>query len=161
MSIQSDLVTPTSWQAHRPIEIHYAGFWRRAAALLLDSLILWIPEMLLESTVSNLVRAPGLPALEDSLMDLAVTFCVSFLIWWVYRAALHSSAWQATLGKKALGIKVTDLSGERISFSRATARYFLEYLSAIPLGLGFVMAGITDRKQALHDKLAGTLVVQA
>jgi uncharacterized RDD family membrane protein YckC len=60
----------------------------------------------------------------------------------------------------ALGIRVTDLDGGRISFGRATGRYFGKILSGLILGIGFLMAAFTERKQALHDLLAGTLVVR-
>jgi uncharacterized RDD family membrane protein YckC len=73
---------------------------------------------------------------------------------------MESSAWQATLGKKILGLKVTDLSGNRITFARASGRFFGKILSGMILGIGFLMAGFTARKQALHDILAGCLVLR-
>jgi uncharacterized RDD family membrane protein YckC len=79
---------------------------------------------------------------------------------WIYYAALESSAWQATLGKKVLGLRVTDLAGNRISFARASGRFFGMILSGMILGIGFLMAGFTARKQALHDILAGCLVLR-
>jgi len=79
---------------------------------------------------------------------------------WIYYASLESSAWQATLGKKILGLKVTDLAGNRISFGRASGRFFGKILSGMILGIGFLMAGFTERKQALHDILAGCLVLR-
>jgi len=80
---------------------------------------------------------------------------------WLYFAFMHSSARQATLGKMAFGIKVTDIEGGRISFLRATGRYFATWVSSILLAIGFLMAGFTARKQGLHDLMAGTLVVRA
>jgi len=56
------------------------------------------------------------------------------------------------------GMKVTDLNGNRISFARATGRHFAKWLSTLILWIGFIMVGFTDRKQGLHDMLAGTLV---
>jgi uncharacterized RDD family membrane protein YckC len=79
---------------------------------------------------------------------------------WLYYSLLESSAWQATLGKKALGLEVTDLDGNRISFGRATGRFFAKFISSIILGIGYIMAGFTEKKQALHDILAGTLVIR-
>lgn len=73
---------------------------------------------------------------------------------------MESSAKQATLGKMALGIVVTDLEGARIGFGRATGRYFAKILSGLILGIGFLMAAFTERKQGLHDIIAGTLVVK-
>ena len=79
---------------------------------------------------------------------------------WIYYAALESSSWHATLGKKILGLKVTDLTGNRITFARASGRFFGKILSGMILGIGFLMAGFTARKQALHDILAGCLVLR-
>jgi uncharacterized RDD family membrane protein YckC len=79
---------------------------------------------------------------------------------WLYFALQEASAAQATVGKRALGIYVTDRQGQRIGFGRATGRYFGKILSALILFIGFMMAGWTERKQALHDMLADTLVVR-
>jgi uncharacterized RDD family membrane protein YckC len=73
---------------------------------------------------------------------------------------MESSSWQATLGKKILGLRVTDLAGNRITFARASGRFFGKILSGMILGIGFLMAGFTARKQALHDILAGCLVLR-
>ena len=90
----------------------------------------------------------------------AVIYLSVVIIGWLYSALMESSAKQATLGKLALGIKVTNLQGERIGFGRATGRYFGMILSSLTLCIGFVMAGFTRRRQALHDMVAGTLVVK-
>jgi uncharacterized RDD family membrane protein YckC len=80
---------------------------------------------------------------------------------WLYYACFESSSWQATPGKKVLNISVTDLTGTRISFGRASGRFFAKFISRlIPLGIGFILAGITERKQALHDMIASTLVLR-
>jgi len=77
---------------------------------------------------------------------------------WLYEALMESSSYQATLGKMIFGMKVTDLYGNRISFARATGRHFAKILSGMILCIGFIMVGLTERKQGLHDLLAGTLV---
>jgi uncharacterized RDD family membrane protein YckC len=94
---------------------------------------------------------------EDAFGGMYYLF--SWLVGWLYYSLMHSSSWQATLGKRALGIKLTSLSGERIGFGRATGRFFATFLSAIILGIGYLMAAFTARRQALHDMIAGTLVV--
>jgi uncharacterized RDD family membrane protein YckC len=86
---------------------------------------------------------------------------IGVLLWWLYFALLESSRLQATLGKLALAIKVITLDGGRIGFWRATLRTIAKYLSAAILMIGFIMAGLTRRKQALHDYIAGTLVIDA
>jgi uncharacterized RDD family membrane protein YckC len=85
---------------------------------------------------------------------------VQMIIGWLYDALQESSVHQATFGKRACGLRVTDLNGQRISFARATGRHFAEILSAITLFIGYMMAGWTERKQALHDIIAGTYVVR-
>ena len=77
---------------------------------------------------------------------------------WLYEAFMLSSSYQATLGKMIFGMKVTDLYGNRVSFARATGRHFAKWLSGMILFIGYIMAGFTERKQGLHDMLAGTLV---
>jgi len=77
---------------------------------------------------------------------------------WLYEAFMLSSAYQATLGKMIFGMKVTDIYGNRISFARATGRHFAKWLSGLIMCIGYVMVGFTERKQGLHDLLAGTLV---
>jgi uncharacterized RDD family membrane protein YckC len=80
---------------------------------------------------------------------------------WLYFAYSESSEWQATPGKKALNIVVTDMNGNRISFARASGRYFGKYVSGVTLFIGYIMAGFTQRKQALHDILADCLVLRS
>jgi uncharacterized RDD family membrane protein YckC len=84
----------------------------------------------------------------------------SIILSWLYFTIFESSSLQATPGKMALGIIVTDLSGNRISFARANGRYWGKILSGLTLGIGYIMAGFTRKKQALHDIMAGTLVVK-
>ena len=80
---------------------------------------------------------------------------------WLYFALMETGKNQATLGKMVVGIKVTDLSGNRVTFGRATGRYFGKILSALTVFVGFMMAGWTTKRQALHDIMADTLVVRA
>jgi len=85
---------------------------------------------------------------------------LSVAICWIYFATLQSSSWQATVGKKTLGIKVVDKNGGRISFGTATVRYFGKSLSGIIFCIGYMMAGWTKKKQGLHDMIASTYVVK-
>lgn len=130
----------------------YAGFWRRVAASLIDTLVV-MPIVMLLVPVKDTGNAAGGAEFPWTLLALYVSA-------WLYSALLESSSRQATLGKMSLGIKVTDLNGQRIGFGRATKRFLGKYISSITLCIGFVMAGFTQRRQALHDKIAGTLVVR-
>ncbi|MEO5694655.1 MAG: RDD family protein [Usitatibacter sp.] len=122
----------------------FAGFWRRCAAFILDGIVLAIPNIALRFLLPDNTYA---------------TFFSSLAIGLAYYAGLHSSPLQATVGKMAFGIKVTDLLGKRISVGLAIGRYFATWLSLIILGIGFLMAAFTDKKRALHDILCKTLVI--
>lgn len=128
----------------KPLKARYAGFWKRFVALIIDGLV-FLP--------ANLVLAA-------LLRDSAAYYLSSFVLGWLYFTLLESSPKQATLGKMAMGLFVTDLYGQRISFGRANARYFSKILSGLTLFIGYMMAGWTNKKQALHDVIASTLVMQ-
>ncbi len=143
----------------QPLEVltndssQYGGFWIRFSAYVIDGVIVLISTLLASFLLRATYPADNTFVYADTIMSLTIA--------WVYAAVLHSSSWQATLGKKLLGLKVVDYEGARISFGRATGRYFAELLSLILLGIGFIMVAFTKKKQALHDKMAGTLVVRS
>lgn len=94
---------------------------------------------------------------------LAFLFGMIFFVGlqWLYFAGMESSERQATFGKSLTSLKVTDLDGRRITFKRATGRFFAKLITGmIPLAIGYIMAGFTAKKQALHDMIAGTLVLR-
>jgi len=147
----------------------YAGFWLRFVAFIIDAVVLafvgTIVTLPFGATVGlhALLKGGGFRSPEDlaPLLGLLLKLALIRLILnWLYFALLESSEWRATLGKKALGLEVTDLSGNRIDFGRASGRFFGKILSALILWIGFIMAGITEKKQALHDMLAGCLVIR-
>ena len=142
----------------------YAGFWRRVGAYLLDQLLVGFVGWALGTGIDLAVAAYAGPQPQQPIwLQLAMTgvgMVIGVVLHWLYAAILESSAKQATLGKQALGIKVTDLDGRRLSFAHATGRHFAEYLTSLTVGVGYIMAGFTEKKQALHDLIAGTLVVK-
>jgi len=85
---------------------------------------------------------------------------VASIISWLYFATQESSGWMATLGKRAMGLAVQGVDGRQLSFSRASIRWLGRLASGMVLGLGYVLAAFTERRQALHDLIAGTVVVQ-
>jgi uncharacterized RDD family membrane protein YckC len=97
-------------------------------------------------------------ALGELFMTSLLVWAMRMLVSWLYGAAFESSRWQATPGKMLLGMKVTDLAGRRLSFIKASGRALGKWLSGLLLGMGFVLVAFTDRKQGLHDLMAGTLV---
>ena len=94
------------------------------------------------------------------LGSVFIYVALAFAGQWLYEALLTSSSWQGTVGKRVLQLKVTDESGNRIGFGRATGRFFAKILSSMFFCIGFIMVGLTDRKRGLHDMLAGTLVTK-
>ncbi len=152
----------------------YAGFWKRVAAYILDAIILYIPSLLIQKMMGGdaaeaamkqaQAAAPGDPhvmmlALTQFYSAMFPAVLIISVITWLYFAFCESSAWQATIGKLALGIRVTDTQGARISMPRALGRYPAKYLSAFILCIGFLMVAWTQRKQGLHDLIASTLVL--
>lgn len=135
--------TVTTPRQPAPPMVEYAGFWRRLAAWVIDAILLAI----IGSILNLLTDRRGVEGV------------ISLLIGWVYYAVMESSPRQATLGKMALSIVVTDINGRQLSFGRATGRYFAKILSTVILLIGFIMIAFTVKKQGLHDKLAETLVV--
>ncbi len=145
--------------------MEYAGFWRRVAAYLIDVIIISVVGGFIGGLFGGVMGA-GISAsggsVEDSMQTLnSVGGLIGLVIGIGYFAGLESSSWQATVGKKALGIVVTDLNGNRISFGRALGRYFGKILSSLILMIGYIMVAFTEKKQGLHDMLASTLVVKA
>lgn len=162
----------------------YAGFWKRLAAFIIDTIILnavvlntlfkvviafKVIDTFFGLSVAEAVMKQEL-ASSTSLMGLftaSIHFYNSTLLYstlttvitWLYFATLESSAWQATIGKLALGVRVTDFKGARISFARGLGRYAAKFVSYIILLIGFLMIAFTARKQGLHDFMAGTLVL--
>lgn len=128
----------------------YAGFWRRLVAYVADLTLLALVYavmfvMPIEPRIEPYAFAGGFYAL---------------VVAWLYFAGMESSKEQATLGKMLMGIRVADLEGRRIGFLRATGRHFAKILSALTFYAGFIMAALTERRQGLHDKLAGTVVLR-
>jgi uncharacterized RDD family membrane protein YckC/Tfp pilus assembly major pilin PilA len=140
----------------------HAGFWRRVAAYIID----WF------------ITVPGLLAIEfiwvfpqvfagangsDAPFPVGrflLFYLLAIVITWLYFAICEASKWQATPGKLAMGLRVTDEYGRRIGFGRATGRFFGKFVSGLIMDVGYMMAGFTARKQGLHDMMAGCCVVR-
>ena len=153
--------------------ITYAGFWWRFLATIIDGFVL--------SFVSGIFILPialffglGIATLSESMGNFEESpvfwgsmigmygsiISISLVISWLYNAIMESSKLQATVGKLALKIKDTDYNYQRISFARASGRYFGKYISELILWIGYIMAGFTEKKQALHDLMASCYVIK-
>ncbi|MGH9741605.1 MAG: RDD family protein [Candidatus Acidiferrum sp.] len=154
--------------------VEYAGFWLRAVAYLIDAiisgvafLILLIPLFVLTgagAALGKIISDDDVGSDLGAFMGFGFIFgfvAIVLVVSWLYYAISESSSWQATLGKKILNLKVTDMSGQPISFGRASGRYFGKIITGmIPLFIGYIMAGFTEKKQALHDMIASCLVLR-
>src|SRR5712692_5751170 len=139
----------------------YAGFWIRFLAYLIDTLISCAVSIPVGIVLGLIIFASGSdPDSTDMLAARLSTNGLSLVAGWLYFSLCESSSWQGTVGKKVLGLRVTDLNGNPISFGKATGRHFGKILSGLILGIGFIMIAFTEQKQGLHDMLAGTLVVK-
>jgi uncharacterized RDD family membrane protein YckC len=137
----------------------YGGFWRRAAAALIDILILGVFIILFIIALGKAWQATFGDSSESESGMYWLLFLAPIVITWVY-AIFFESDEGATPGKQVLGIKVCRMDGGQPGVLRLTARWFLHALSAAILGVGFLMALWTKKKQTLHDILTGTLVVR-
>ena len=157
-----------------PPPLPYGGFWERVAAYFIDGLILGVPfgilvialvftfggfGMLLHRSPVDARAAAAFVAPMFMMFFLGMLFFV--LLQWLYFAGLESSERQATVGKSIMSLRVTNLEGKRLSFGHATGRFFAKIVTGmIPLAIGYIMAAFTEKKQALHDMIAGTLVLK-
>ena len=157
--------------------LRYAGFWVRAEAALIDlvlvafflfvALACVMPGGWLSATAWRATRTLTAGGFQDfaswlvaSAFDSGVRVAIALGVFWLYYALLESSRCQATLGKRMCGIIVVSArSRERIGFFRASARYFVSFVSAAAGGIGYLLGAIPRRKRTLHDMVCGTLVI--
>jgi uncharacterized RDD family membrane protein YckC len=157
-----------SLPAHRAPP-RYAGFWARVGAQVIDQIVVGVPFQIVTGllvtytppTVKTTTDAAGNQNIHwaGDWGTFGLVLLASWLVTLIYTSVLISSARQATVGKMALGLIVTDEDGERVSLARAAGRYAAGILNAATLGVGYLMVIWTPRKQALHDRVAGTVVV--
>jgi uncharacterized RDD family membrane protein YckC len=153
----------------------YAGFWLRVVAAIIDNLVLVIPVGFLyvfvfASAIPMLLRGGGGNPMAAMMLigpRILLMIFAAIVVRWLYWATMESSEWQATLGKKALGLYVTDMEGRRTTFGRTSGRFFAgRGLGVVtPLGglyyfISCIMVGFTEKKQALHDMIANCLVLR-
>ena len=131
------------------VQVQYAGFWVRLVAYVIDSVIFAVILGLVFFFIGRV----------DEITEMLINL-LGLFAWALYLIIMHASSWQATVGKRILGIKVVDEYGDRISLSRSTGRFFSEFLSTILLMIGYLMIGFHRHKRGLHDIIAGTFVIK-
>ncbi len=155
---------------------NYAGFWMRFLAYVIDYIIIYCAQAFIVVPVFGILginfasqaAASGGDLSDGDIMAMVATIiaaagAVAFLVFTLqvlYYSFMESSKYQGTLGKMALGLIVTDANGAKLDFTKALIRNLGKIVSGFILCIGFIMAGFTDKKQALHDMMAGTLVVK-
>ena len=160
---RADVVEPRSAARVQDGHVVYAGFWKRVAASFIDAFAIGIPVGIVATIIAGLLGmgssfTSGLSGMANAfnLGESGISWVLSALAYgWFHSAA----GLMATPGKLAIGIKVVRTDGEKISFLRGFGRYWATLLSAILIGIGYLMAAFTARKQALHDMVCDTLVV--
>ena len=158
--------TPLADSTATQRRVRFAGFWLRLVAFVIDSLtVLVLMSPILWDLVARNLGPDVTPEKFQAFIGGGTTQRLAIqmlfeLVRALYFAAFESSAWQATPAKKMLGLYVTDLAGRRLTFSQAAGRSFAKVISEFTLLIGFLMAGFTQRKQALHDVIAGCLVLR-
>lgn len=175
-----EIIDTYGTQGNAVLPVRHAGFLLRFVAYFIDRLIVGfisfvviLPMLAIFGislfSMSRLTDLSNFESLDDgakvalimgAIAAYSTFIIIAVTISWLYYALMESSQRQATLGKLAAGIKVTDVNGNRISFLQATGRYFAKILSGLMFGIGYLMIIFTEKKQGLHDILAGTLVVR-
>lgn len=154
----------------------YAGLGRRFVAFIVDIIIILLFDLVAMAVlgltrgiqnsyfyyvqhvpVEQLTPEGTMAAMLGSIM--AAYGIVLIIIPWLYFAGFESSRSQATPGKLLMRIVVTDMTGNKPTFARVTLRHFAKFVSALIIFIGFLMIGLTQKRQGLHDKIAGCLVL--
>ncbi|HXW55781.1 MAG TPA: RDD family protein [Candidatus Cybelea sp.] len=151
----------------------YAGFWLRLVAYIIDTALLGVGMLVVVFAAVAVVGAGFLRNLGSDMdgadnlfagIGILIVLGIAFLLLgagWIYYAWFESSRHQATPGKLSLGLMVTDMQGRRVTFARASGRFFAKIITdLIPFFIGYILAGCTEKKQALHDMIASCLVLR-
>lgn len=158
----------------------YAGFGKRMAALFIDRVIISIAITFayweVNREVLRMIKQKGsilnkMYKISDDSLDMSkydvadnITYyamsVIFTLVLWCYYAGMESSPWKGTIGKKMIGLEVSDLTGNRISFTKATGRYFGKIISIVVLCIGYIAMLFNDKKQTWHDSMSGCIVTE-
>jgi uncharacterized RDD family membrane protein YckC len=142
----------------------YAGFWLRVWAGAIDITLQALAALLLTVIIGYIVKVltsrSGMSPITRSYLTGIAFIAVLTIGGWLYSAFSESSKWRATIGKRIIGLEVVNASGGKLTFGQASIRHFMKFLSLFTVAVGFMMAGWTKRRQALHDMPADTVVIR-
>jgi uncharacterized RDD family membrane protein YckC len=139
-----------------PMEMRYAGFWKRVGAKIIDGIILYIVNIALSFALGLNLFATKRTAEEIPLA--MILMAVQYIIYFGYEV-FFIGKYGATPGKMAIGIKIVNADGSKVSYLKAFGRIFANILSALILGIGYIMVAFDDEKRALHDRICNTRVI--
>jgi len=154
---------------------NYAGFWLRFVALIIDAIILGAIQFVAIMPILGIMgigmandlqnfdssdQAQAISMVSQIMAVAGISQVVFLAIQTLYYTFMESSKYQASIGKIVLGLKVTDTNGNKLDFTKALVRNLSKIISSMILLIGYLMAAFTEKKQALHDMIAGTLVVK-
>lgn len=138
----------------------YAGFLIRLVAALIDSIIVFIPVCIIEFLLTSMFFVHHFErGFHPPFFPMGIPMIIiGIIIGWIYYAVQESSTYQATLGKRAVGVKVVNESFEQITLSQATVRFIIKEIPILNL-ISYIVLIVDEKKQGLHDKAARTFVV--
>ncbi|MBA4058441.1 MAG: RDD family protein [Marivirga sp.] len=154
---------------------NYAGFWLRFVAVIIDGIILGAVQFVAIMPILGIMgigiadnmenfdssdQAEALSMMSSMFALAGITQVVFLIIQTLYYSLMESSNYQASVGKMVLGLKVIDINGNKLDFTKALVRNLSKIISSFILLIGYLMAAFTEKKQALHDMIANTLVVK-
>jgi uncharacterized RDD family membrane protein YckC len=165
---RAGVLTDSTEQSFRPTTAdgpaEYAGFWLRVWAGAIDASFECVVALLLSLAIDLIFRrfggAHGISAVRSAFFTGMAFIGLLTVGAWLYAACMESSEWRATLGKRIVGLQVVNSEGGRLSFGQATVRHLMKFLSLFTAGIGFMMAGWTTRRQALHDIPPDSVVIR-
>ncbi len=162
--VQQPEPAPQAASSPQPQQTNYGGFGLRFVAYLIDGVVLFIFQMIVGIIFGiGMVGTMALDSYSGNLVGMGMNLIMQLVLlvgYVLYFSLMESSKNQGTLGKMALGLKVVDRQGQRISFGKALGRYFSKILSVITLGIGYLMIIWDEKKQGLHDKVVDTYVIK-
>ena len=152
---------PLPGSAFPPVARHYAGFWIRFVAIVIDGIILSIAGAIVGLPFG--MYSMGIPHdMPDSgtsfigtLFLVRVVALAIAIAYYAYFLTKHGG----TPGKLALGLRVINADGGPVSIGQAIGRYFCYWLDTITLFIGFIIAAFDSQKRALHDMICSTRVI--
>ncbi|WP_052723865.1 RDD family protein [Paenibacillus wulumuqiensis] len=149
----------------------HAGFWKRFLAICIDAVIYMVIFFIVMRSIDLFGNLKGYISTDHSYSDastgqtvyiftsLILVFFLRVIFPWLYFSLFEKSKYQATPGKMAVGLIVVDQYYRPLRFGRASGRYWAKFLSTLPFGIGYMLAGWTARKQGIHDLVASTYVI--